>query len=101
QLPCGACQGRLVTHAGLVPQAWGGVRSEASGSQRLLRWLLRLTWARTADTVRAIPPAQPCGFAGASAQNIAGCTRSGGAWPDRKVLMLMMTFSRMSMRTSR
>ena len=33
-------------------------------------------------------------------QNIAGWTRSGGAWPSRKVLMLMMTFSPMSTRPS-
>ena len=29
-----------------------------------------------------------------------GSTRSGGLWPSRKVLMLMMTFSPMSMRPS-
>src|SRR5205085_790185 len=36
----------------------------------------------------------------ALSQNIAACTRSGGLWPSRKVLTLMMTFSPMSMRPS-
>src|SRR5919108_387086 len=39
-------------------------------------------------------------LAAAKTQNIPGCTRSGGAWPSRKVLILMITFSPMSMRPS-
>ena len=40
-------------------------------------------------------------FAGfAKFYSIAGMTRSGGLWPSAKVLMLMMTFSPMSMRPS-
>ena len=38
--------------------------------------------------------------ASAPAQNIVSRTRSGGLWPSAKVLMLMMTFSPMSMRPS-